>query len=442
MWLLLAFVPSSLMLAVTQHITIDIAAVPLLWVVPLALYLLTFIAAFARWQPVGRDLWSRLLVIVSIPAISLAAIWATFPVALALGMHLVLLFVGAMVCHGRLAATRPHPRYLTGFYLAIALGGALGGVFNTLVAPQIFVAVLEYPLVIAAVFLLRDRAALGWSDSAIARWINRGLDAAFLVVTAAVIPYFIRLPDLQVLEIDRTFFGVHRIAADEERPLAYYHNETGIGRLYLQMAGDARLDRVGVVGLGAGALGGWAGAGQHYSFYEIDPAVVRIARDSGYFTYLSGMPRAPTIVVGDGRRSLTREPDDEFGLIILDAFSSDSVPVHLLTTEAFDLYFDKLVPSGLLAVHATNRYLDLGLLVGGGARDRGLVALEWVGAYDVEPAYDDGILGARWIVVARDEAALAPLVADPTWQPLETPEDAPVWTDRFSNLLAIMKWWR
>jgi hypothetical protein len=120
MWLLLAFVPSSLMLAVTQHITIDIAAVPLLWVVPLALYLLTFIAAFARWQPLGRDLWSRLLVIVSIPAISLAAIWATFPVALALGMHLVLLFVGAMVCHGRLAATRPHPRYLTGFYLAIA----------------------------------------------------------------------------------------------------------------------------------------------------------------------------------------------------------------------------------------------------------------------------------------------------------------------------------
>jgi hypothetical protein len=464
MWLLLAFVPSSLMLAVTQHITIDIAAVPLLWVVPLALYLLTFIAAFARWQPLGRDLWSRLLVIVSIPAISLAAIWATFPVALALGMHLVLLFVGAMVCHGRLAATRPHPRYLTGFYLAIALGGALGGIFNTLVAPQIFVAVLEYPLVIAVVFLLRDRAALGWSCSAIARWINRGLDAAFIVVTAAVIPYFITLPDLQVLEIDRTFFGVHRIAADEERywigyfngttlhnisiaehprrPMAYYHNETGIGRLYLQMAGDARLDRVGVVGLGAGALGSRAGAGQHYSFYEIDPAVVRIARDSGFFSYLGGMPRAPTIVGGDGRRSLTREPDDEFGLIVLDAFSSDSVPVHLLTTEAFDLYFEKLIPGGLLAVHATNRYLDLGLLVGGVTRDRGLVALEWVGAHDVEPDYDEGILGARWLVVARDKQALAPLLADPTWQPLAVPQDAPVWTDRYSNLLAIMKWWR
>jgi hypothetical protein len=463
-WLLLAFAPSSLMLAVTQHITIDIAAVPLLWVVPLALYLLTFIAAFARWQPAGRNLWSRLLVIVSIPAISLAAIWATFPAALALGMHLALLFVGAMVCHGRLAATRPHPRYLTGFYLAIALGGALGGVFNTVVAPQIFVAVLEYPLVIAVIFLLRDRAALGWADSAIARWINRGLDAAFIIVTAVVIPYFIRLPDLRVLEIDRTFFGVHRIAADEQRywtgyfngttlhnisiaehprrPLAYYHDDTGVGRLYLQMAGDARLDRVGVVGLGAGALGGRAGAGQHYSFYEIDPAVVRIARDSGYFTYLSGMPRAPTIVVGDGRRSLGREPDDEFGLIILDAFSSDSVPVHLLTTEAFDLYFEKLVPRGLLAVHATNRYLDLGLLVGGVARDRGLVALEWIGAHDVEPAYDDGILAARWIVLARNEDALAILLTDPTWQPLETPEDAPVWTDRFSNLLAIMKWWR
>ncbi|MHC4590570.1 MAG: spermidine synthase [Planctomycetota bacterium] len=463
-WLVLALVPSSLMLAVTQHITIDIAAVPLLWVVPLALYLLTYVAAFARRQPVGRELWSRLLIIVSIPALAIAALWTSLPAALALGMHLVLLFVGAMVCHGRLAASRPHPRYLTGFYLVIALGGALGGVFNAIVAPQIFAAVLEYPLVIALAFLLRDRAALGRSGRAVTRWVNRGLDVAMVALTAAVMPFFISLPDLEVIEIDRTFFGVHRIAVDEERswlgyfngttlhnislaehprqPLAYYHDDTGIGRLYLQMAGDPRLDRVGVVGLGAGALAARARARQHYSFYEIDPAVVSIARNTDYFTYLSGMPHPPTIVLGDGRLSLAKEPDDEFGLIVLDAFSSDSIPSHLLTVEAFDLYFRKLAPDGLLAVHVTNRYIDLGLVIGGLARDRGLVSVDWLGAYDVEPAHEDGILKARWLVVARDEQALGALLAEPSWQPLDTPDDAPVWTDSYSNLLAIMKWWR
>jgi hypothetical protein len=463
-WLVLAFVPSSLMLAVTQHITIDIAAVPLLWVLPLALYLVTYVAAFARRQLVGSKLCSRLFVLVSITALSVAASWTTFPAAPALGMHLVLLFLGAMACHGRLAASRPHPQYLTGFYLAIALGGALGGVFNAIIAPQIFVAVLEYPLVIALAFLLRDRAAFGRAGSAFGRWANRGLDAGIVILTATVIPYFVSVADLEVLEIDRTFFGVHRIAADEDRswigyfngttlhnvriaedprrPLAYYHDDTGIGRLYLQMAGDPRLDRVGVVGLGAGALAARARLGHHYSFYEIDPAVVRIARNTDYFTHLSAMPRPPTIVLGDGRLSLAREPDNQFGLIVLDAFSSDSIPAHLLTVEAFDLYFQKLVPDGLLAVHATNRYLDLTLLVGGLARNRGLVALDWLGADDMEPSYEEGILRARWIVLARDEQALEPLLADPTWQLLEVPDDAPVWTDRYSNLLAIMKWWR
>ncbi|MHC4081424.1 MAG: spermidine synthase [Planctomycetota bacterium] len=463
-WLLLAFVPSSLMLAVTQHITIDIAAVPLLWVVPLALYLLTFVAAFARRQLVSRSLWSWLLAVISVATLATAALWGWFPAGLMFAMHLALLFTGAMVCHGRLAASRPHPQYLTGFYLAIALGGALGGVFNAIVAPQIFVAVLEYPLVIALAFLLRDRAALAWTGAAAARWTNRGLDAAMVILAAVVMPYFIKLPDLEVIEIDRTFFGVHRIAADEDRywlgyfngttvhnvriadhprrPLTYYHDETGIGQLYLQMAGDPRLDRVGVVGLGAGALAARAKAGQHYTFYEIDPAVVRIALNTEYFTYLSGMPRTPTIVVGDGRLSLAREPDEEFGLIVLDAFSSDSIPAHLLTVEALGLYFDKLAPDGLLAVHATNRYLDLGLVVGGLARARGLLAVDWLDARSAEHSYADGILRAWWIVLARDEAALRPLLADPSWQPLEVPDDAPVWTDGHSNLLTIMKWWR
>jgi hypothetical protein len=257
---------------------------------------------------------------------------------------------------------------------------------------------------------------------------------------------------------------VHRIGADEDRswvgyfngttlhnvqiadhphrPLTYYHDDTGIGQVYLRMAGDPRLDRVGVVGLGAGALGARARPGQHYTFYEIDPAVVRIARDSGHFTHVRDMPDEPAMVLGDGRLSLAREPNGAFGLIVLDAFSSDSIPAHLLTVEAFELYFEKLAPDGLLAVHATNRYLDLGLVVGGVARQRGLVVVDWLEARNVEASFADGIERAWWLIVARHESALAPLLADPAWQPLAVPDDAPVWTDDFSNLVSLVKWWR
>ena len=460
-WLVLACVPSSLMLGVTQYITTDVAAIPLLWVVPLAIYLLTFIVAFARRHTVRPRFWSLLLVLLAIPALALAAVWTSFPVALILAMHLGLLFVAAMVCHGRLARTRPHPRYLTGFYLAIAAGGVLGGIFNALVAPHLFDAVLEYPLVIALAFLLRDRAAFGRPGTRRARWGNLGLDGGMVVLVVVALPTFMSFPDLEVIESDRTFFGVHRVVADEDRywlgyfngttlhnvriaehpgvPLAYYHDGTGIGQLYLRLAGDPRLDHVGLVGLGAGALLARAGPGQHYTIFEIDPAVVRVA--SEYFSYLSDMPQTPRIVLGDARLSLARERDGEFGLLILDAFSSDAVPVHLLTLEAIDLYLDKLRPDGLLAVHVTNRHLDLGRLVAGLAHERGLVAVDWPPADELEASYDEGILAARWLVLARSDGALAPLLADPLWRIVEAPDGAPVWTDDFSNMLAIMKWW-
>ena len=156
-----------------------------------------------------------------------------------------------------------------------------------------------------------------------------------------------------------------QMQTDPRRAAGYYHDETGIGQLYLRLAGDPRLDRVGLVGLGTGALAARIEAGQHHTFYEIDPAVVRIAQDADLFTYLRDVPQPPTIVLGDGRQSLAREPDGEFGLLVIDAFSSDAIPVHLLTTEAMDLYFSKLTPDGLLALHITNRHLDLAWLVMG-----------------------------------------------------------------------------
>ncbi len=462
-WIVLALVPSSLMLAVTQHITTDVAAVPLLWVVPLAIYLLTCIFAFSRRQLVGPQPWSRLLVATTVGVLVIAPTWNHIPVSVSLAMNLLLLFLGAMVCHGRLAAARPDARYLTGYYLAIAAGGALGGVFNALIAPQIFDGVFEYPLAIAAAFLLRDRACLGSARRAAVRWVNVGLDTVVVGLAAIAIPWMMSLPDMKVLEAGRTFFGVHRVAADRKgdwhhffhghilhnvqsrehprRPLAYFSALSGVGQVYLRLAGDQRLNSVGIVGLGAGAMSAWAQPGQDYTFFEIDPAIVRMASNPDLFTFLSDMPVQPRIVLGDGRLSLAREPDGRFGLIVIDAFSSDSIPVHMLTAEAIDLYFRKLEPRGLLALHVTNRYLELTPLVRGLARERGLSVARW--REEVRIGEDeDGIKPSRWLILAREREALDRLLADPAWEVLTPLPDDPVWTDRSSNLLAVVDWWQ
>ncbi len=463
-WAVLAFVPSSLMLGVTQHITTDIAAIPLLWVVPLTIYLLTFILAFSRWQIFEAAVLSRLFVFLAIPVVGISVVWASFPVWLILLMHLALLFVGAMMCHVRLAQSRPHPHYLTGFFLAIAVGGALGGVFNAVIAPQVFSSILEYPLVIALAFLLRDRRAFGRANLPRIKWTNRVLDGGMIGITVVCIPLFSSLPGLKLVARERSFFGVHRVATDTglgwtgyfqgstlhgiqmaahpRQAMGYYHRDTGIGQLYLRMAGDNRLDRVAVIGLGAGTLAAQARPGQHYTIYEIDPSVVKIAQNDRFFTYLSDAPHSHSIVLGDGRISLAREPDGAFGLIVLDAFSSDAVPVHLITSEAIDLYFDKLTHNGLLAINATSRHLDLSRLVGGLARDRGLVAIEWAGATEHTPSFEEGKLQARWLVMGRSERVMAPLLADPLWQRVPMTDDLPVWTDQFSNMLAIFDWWQ
>ncbi len=459
-WIALAFVPSSLMLGVTQHITTDIAAIPLFWIVPLAIYLLTYILAFSGRAPSGP--YSRMLLIVTVPTLAVSVVWSTFPMWLMLGLHLAILFVGAMMCHGRLAESRPHPRHLTSFYLAIALGGALGGVFNAILAPQLFDSVFEYPLAIAMAVMLRDRSMFRRSTQTLRRAMSVSLDVGVLALVAIHRPLIVFLSDVDVLLQQRTFFGVHWVASEESgkwtgyyqgstlhglqiagqthTPVGYYHKDSGIGRLYERMRGDPRLERVGLVGLGAGTLAAYARAGQRYTFYEIDPAVVRIAQNPELFTYLHDMPTEATIVIGDGRLSLAREPDDTFGLIVLDAFSSDAIPVHLLTREAIDLYFDKLVPDGLLAIHATNRHVDLGPLVAGLARDRGLAAVQWVGEAPDDASIDKGLYFARWLFMGRSEQALAPLLTDERFVPLPAPVDAPVWTDNFSNVLAVVDW--
>ncbi len=463
-WTVLALAPSSLMLGVTQHITTDVGAVPLLWVVPLCIYLLTYILAFSRRRLVTANVASWLLVPLAIGALWAPRHWWDLPISLILGLHLVLLFVASAACHGRLADSRPPPRFLTGYYLAIAAGGALGGAFNALLAPVVFESVVEYPLMIAFAVLLRARPAFGDFPPAVGRTLNLAVDAAVVVLALLFHPLRSTWPGVEIALTERTFFGVHWVALDDDsglvgycqgstvhgfqsvhdrgRPLGYYHEETGIARIFEELGPDPRLDRVGLIGLGTGTMGAYARPGAHYTFFEIDPAVVEIARDERYFTYLRDMAEPPEIVLGDGRLGLAAEPDGEFGLIVLDAFTSDAVPVHLLTAEAIDLYFRKLQPDGLLAAHLTNRHVDLPTVIAGIAADRGLHAWEWVGGADVDSGGGDGRFPTRWFVLSRDDSAAAPLLDDPQWVRVPRIEGAPVWTDDFSNLVSLLKWWR
>lgn len=455
-WIALAFAPSSLMLGATTHITTDIAPVPLLWVAPLAVYLLTFILAFARRRLISSGTASTLLVIAMLPALATLLGWAVLPARQMLSLHLSLLFAASLACHSRLADLRPPASHLTRYYLAIAVGGSLGGAFNAIVAPLLFDFVLEYPLAIALAVMLRSRPAPARGRRTVL-WLNRAVDVVALVLALCYRPIYAYAEGSVVLERNRTFFGVYFVYSDEDRrllfhgstlhgvqivtkprePRGYYYRDSGIGRVFDQLAGDPRLERVAVVGLGSGAIAAYAEPGRQFTFYEIDPAVVEIASRSDLFTYLRDAPQAPRIVLGDGRRSLAREPDGELGLIVLDAFSSDAIPVHLLTAEAVELYFRKLRRDGLLALHVTNRHLNLVPLAEGLAERLGLVATGWAGNVEVDRS--EGILVAHWLVLARNDAALAALRTDPRWVALDV-ADPVVWTDDFSNVVELLHW--
>ncbi len=456
-WIALAFVPSSLMLGATTHITTDVAAVPLFWVVPLAVYLLTFILAFARRRLLSTRSASVFLIAVTVPALASSFHWAALPVGKILLLHLALLFAASLALHSRLADLRPAAAHLTRYYLAIAIGGALGGVFNAIVAPLLFDSVMEYPLAIALAVLLRQRIAAGKVPTPTGIWVNRTLDAATVALALCYQPMYADIPGSIVLERDRTFFGTHWVCTDQDRrllfhgstlhgvqvvtnphdPRGYYYRDSGIGRVFSQLAGDPRLEHVAVVGLGSGALAAYAEPGRRFTFYEIDPAIVTLASRPELFTYLTDAPESPRIVLGDGRRSLSREADGTYGLIVVDAFSSDSIPVHLLTAEAVELYFRKLRPDGLLALHVTNRHLDLVRLAAGLADRLGLTARGWSGV--AERDFEQGILVAHWLVLARDGAAVAALDADPGWVPLTAAQPV-VWTDDYSNLVELLEW--
>ncbi len=535
LWLVLAFVPSSLMLGVTTYISTDLAAVALLWVIPLAVYLLTFILAFSRRQWLPRGVAARALPVGMVGLVFLFLSRATEPFLVLTAFHLGFLFLAAWFCHGWLAADRPAPVYLTEFYLWVSAGGVLGGVFNALLAPNLFRTVLEYPLGIAAVGLLhacstgrgganapvaggarpaaklepaaatahpgprRPRlsdllaaAILGVGTALLAHWAEpktawavQGRNAlvfglplvvAYLLVTrpwrfyaalAAIALGSLAAPDPRgrTLYVERDFFGVSRVRLDPNGasrclvhgntvhgrqflapmlqcvPTAYYHRGGPAARI-MELAQRLPSPRhIAVVGLGTGALVTYSRPDDAWTYYEIDPAVVGIAQNTNYFTYLHHCaPGGLKIVLGDARLRLRAAPPHGYGLLVLDAFSSDAIPVHLLTREALDLYLTKLTPDGLLAFHISNRSLNLEPVLGDLAGATGLVCY---GRHDLAVSTSEAQEGdepSHWLIMARLPQVLEPLRHDPLWHRVLPRHGRAVWTDDFSNLLGAFAW--
>ena len=508
-WVALAFVPSSLMLGVTSFATTDLAPVPLLWSLPLALYLLSFILAFAPGR--GNERRHRVAVL-ALPVVAIALsvallLEARDPPWLLVPLHFAGFFVAALVCHGELAHDRPAASRLTEFYLWIALGGVLGGAFNALLAPVLFDSLLEYPLaLVLACLCLPQRQGripagpqtrpldlavpvlLGASVAAILALASRAGGEAELVgrgfalsLTAGVALNFARRPlrfGLSLAAIlvagallvpgeptifqERSFFGVSRVETqpgglrvlvngttthgsqfrDDPRrarvPRAYYHPSGPFGQVMAEAPRPAGSGRVAVLGLGTGAMACYARSGEEWTFHEIDRTVERVARDARLFTYLRDCPGRHRVVLGDARLTLARVPDRSLRMVVADVFSSDAIPVHLLTREAVRLYRRKLVPGGLLALHISNRYLDLEPVVAALARDARLACRAQSEPRPL-PVRVPGKVPSRWVVMAADARALGRLASDPRWHPCRRARGTEVWTDDFSNLVGAFK---
>lgn len=499
-WVALAFFPSSLLLGVTTFITTDIASAPLFWVVPLALYLLTFIFAFAR-RPLlyGRALNAQLVLV---PLAVLALVYR-INASWVLLLHLYTFFALAMGCHGRLAQSRPSGKYLTGFYVCLSVGGMLGGFFNSLLAPVLFTEPVEYPLML--ILCLLARPLLG-EETRRAKRLDYALPVLFIVAlvvlfftaralvaspvmwhvqllgvavylltmgmaylsyrrpirfTLLMLSLFIALPvvgmpggtkeSAEMLYAERNFFGVNRVFKwPSENMMLLKHGTTvhGIQGLekdrlypasYYSTIRDAvpllpSLDRTAVIGLGAGALACVGHAGQVFDFYEIDPAVASIARNPDYFTFLRDCGPATSITLGDGRLEIAKAPSGNYNMVVIDAFTSDAIPMHLLTREALAIYRDKLAPRGVIAFNISNRHLNLRPVMAALAKDAGMTAY----INDNRHVSNPLAVPSVWVMMASSPGVLQSLAKhDPRWVPLESP-GARVWTDHYSNIMQTL----
>lgn len=564
-WTLLAMVPSSFMLGVTTHITLDIAAIPLFWIPPLTLYLLSFILVFARWPNAMHQACVLLMPLVLLLLVFIGQTEKRLAATTMIALNLLALFLVSLVCHGELSRSRPNVRYLTTFYLLMSLGGVLGGLFNALVAPLVFQTDAEYRIAMVAACILlpqwgidnpvwpfkwieeRSTLKLGWlvdfgfacllglfayylsdllsSSNAQTRlgellwsgifWLGEHVNVSYASLQTIVqygVPIlicyaFISRPvrfglgvaalllateiasqkeysNYKALHRERSFFGIlaveqtirddavfHSLSHgttlhgkqnmnDPFEPLTYYHRGSPIGMVFetFKPAHPKKpLKHVALIGLGSGTLTCYGEPGMEMTIYDIDPAIVRIASNPEYFTYLKDSQASKNIILGDARLQMERHAKKgEYDLIVVDAFSSDAIPVHLLTKEAVAMYEDKLAPDGILAIHVSNRHLGLQPVVGGIAHALGLYAIRAnPDAFSSDES--KGETTSDWVLLAHkkeDFCEIATTIGpnpDPyddklsedktyKWRKLEPKPGVPAWTDDFSNLLSVFIW--
>ena len=506
-WVVLAFVPSSLLLGVTTFLSTDVAATPLLWVIPLSLYLLTFVVVFSR----GAERLAggaALLHAVFVTILALVFFWqASIGFRRAYGLHLAVFALTTLVLHGRLAASRPAPKHLTGFYLWMSLGGALGGAFTALVVPLVFNSTRDYPMMVAiACFfrpsfrltrhvLLFERRNLAFAvlpalllytvsrrdlDSVELLgvplvWITSVIAGVFIValmpsslrfglaIVSVGIAGHLLLDQRATLFADRSFFGMYRVSRavgpvhvlyhgttshgaqflDARRklvPITYYHPDGPVADVFDEIQSRPAPRSIGVVGLGTGSILCYSKPGETWTFFEIDPHVADIARNERYFSFLSDCQVKPRIVFGDARLTLARERPRAYSLLVIDAFSSDAIPVHLLTREALALYTGLLADGGIILLHISNRRLDLEPVVANLARDAGMEVM--INNHFVEDSVQDRQYnyGSDWAVLARDRTHFGALASDTLWSELKALTRSRPWTDDYSNIFSVIRW--
>jgi hypothetical protein len=511
-WIFLAAVPSGLLIAVTAHISTDVAAAPLLWVLPLSVYLLTWVLVFQS-RPLLPHKWMLMVQPLAIAGVViLLAVGGEQNLLLTLGGHQLCFFLIAMACHGELARTRPAAKYLTGFYVALSFGGMLGGLFAGLIAPFTFSWIAEYPILLALAALCRPASderlprwsrwywpflavlavaliapafhasgklwvwfedhrvwvagSLGVLAALLALALNAGRWKIFATVVVALVLIRAYPSDDGRVETVRSFFGVHKIVVTPNgqyhvlmhgttihgaekflnddgspvtgrpEPISYYHKDGGIGQAItaIRERKGAPL-RVAVIGVGSGTLACAAEPGESWTFFEIDQTMVAAARDPRYFNYINSCQPDLKPVIGDARLTFAREPDGVYDLIIVDAYSSDAIPIHLATEQAMKIYKDKLAPQGAVVMHVSNRHLELESVVVGIADANELKS--WV--YNEDSGRDDEYIFATDVVVsAREEADVGNLASSEKWTETEPTEGQRVWTDDYSNILGAV----
>lgn len=513
-WILLAAVPSGLMLATTTHITTDLMAIPLLWALPLGLYLLSFSIAFAEKRGLAD-----LLVYLSPFLILLLGGMALFSASeyplLVLGASLMLLFLVAVALHSLMYRDRPSPRYLTQFYLLMSVGGVIGGIFCALLAPVLFNWVYEYPiLIVAAAVLVPQHSLLPSFGSVQTRQRIAAVQIAFAVailvgslyylyhygtphrdqIAYIIVPLLLLgvwfvgnrwamlLALLTIMLLadgwdkaqlrteayrTRSYFGIYNVYPDHSdnlqklvngttlhgvqhldpakasEPTSYYGRESGVGIVLDHAPQFAPNARVGIVGLGAGTLACYKRPGQQWHFYEIDPVMAEIAKDPAHFSFLSRCAPDAPVHIGDARLTLDKQAAGSLDVLVIDAFSSDSIPMHLLTREAFAVYRRVLGPDGVLVVHISNRYFDLEPVIDAESRNGGWsTAARW----DYPDSADGALTSSTWIAMARTPHLLVDATGYmsegvPQWSEVRKHPTFPGWTDDYGSVLPLVKFW-